>query len=47
MLRKNGDSFADKVEHLCSSTTRVVLALFLLGLFVFELARFGAWIVSR
>lgn len=39
-------SFADRVEEFCSSLTRVILAIFLLGLLVFELTRFAFWLIA-
>jgi len=48
MTKKNGEpDFAEKVERFCSSSTRAVLAVFLLGLLVFELTRFAFWLVVR
>lgn len=48
MAKKNEEpGFADKVERFCSSSTRAILALFLLGLLVFELTRFAFWLVVR
>ena len=40
-------SFAEKVERFCSTSMRVILALFLLGLFIYELSEYGAWLISR
>jgi uncharacterized membrane protein len=48
MVKKNDDpTFADRVERFCSSSTRAILAVFLLGLLVFELTRFAYWLVAR
>jgi uncharacterized membrane protein len=48
MAKKNDEpGFADKVERFCSSSTRAIFALFLLGLLVFELTRFAIWLVAR
>jgi len=48
MTKRNSEvDFAEKVERFCSSSTRVVFALFLLGLLVFELVRFSYWLVRR
>ncbi len=47
MAKREEPTFADKVERFCSSSSRVILAVFLLGLLVFELARFGYWLASK
>jgi hypothetical protein len=49
MVKKNNNdaSFADRVEHFCSSSTRAILAVFFLGLLVFELTRFAYWLAAR